>query len=173
MYVTVIGIGCHFCNAPQRPAIVVCIVLLLLLILVVLGWPNSKGNPPTHTHIHSAHTHTHTHTHTYTHATHTHTQVVVIELNDPDQGPITFSVPLNSSLRFSPLYDPTNNIKDAKKGFKFDTIGDILAAKTMPRVVRATKAFNGSSGDNSVAENELLAIKNTKSKLTGEISVQI
>ena len=38
----------------------------------------------------------------------------------------------------------------------------------MPKVVRATKTYTGSSSDSSVSENEILVIKNSKSKLTGE-----
>ena len=37
----------------------------------------------------------------------------------------------------------------------------------MPKVVRATKTYTGSSSDSSVSENEILVIKNSKSKLTG------
>ncbi len=54
---------------------------------------------------------------------------MLIEVSDPDQGVVQFSVPLNSSIRFSPLYDPRSNLEEAKRGFKFDTAGDILAAK--------------------------------------------
>ena len=54
---------------------------------------------------------------------------MLIEVSDPDQGVVKFSVPLNSSIRFSPLYDPRNNVDEAKRGFKFDTVGDIFSAK--------------------------------------------
>ena len=35
------------------------------------------------------------------------------------------------------------------------------------QVVRATRAYQGSSSENSVSEHELLVVKSTKSKLTG------
>jgi len=50
-------------------------------------------------------------------------------MSDPDQGVVKLSVPLNSSVKFSPLYDPRNNLEQAKRGFKFETVGDILAQK--------------------------------------------
>ncbi len=40
----------------------------------------------------------------------------------------------------------------------------------MPKVVRATRAYTGGSNDSSVAENEILVIKNSKSKLTGQLT---
>ena len=42
-----------------------------------------------------------------------------------------------------------------------------MYVQVMPKVVRATKAYTGGSSDSSVAENEILIIKNSKSKLTG------
>ncbi len=54
---------------------------------------------------------------------------MLIEVSDPDQGVVQFSIPLNSSIRFSPLYDPRNNLEEAKRGFKFETVSEILSAK--------------------------------------------
>ena len=54
------------------------------------------------------------------------------------------------------------------QGFHFETVSDLLAMKSLPKVVLATKAHQGSSPDSSVSEGELLVIRSSKSKLTGE-----
>jgi hypothetical protein len=43
-----------------------------------------------------------------------HTKVVVIETAERVQ----LSVPVSSYLKFSVLYDPTNNVKEAMQGFR-------------------------------------------------------
>ena len=60
-------------------------------------------------------------------------QVMVIETG-PQQGATTYSVPLTSAIQFSPLFDPNDNIDEAKRGFWFNTVSDILALKTLPKV---------------------------------------
>ena len=52
----------------------------------------------------------------------------------PKDGSVTYSVPITSSLQFSLLYDPNDNIAEAKKGFKFETAGEVLSMKTLPKV---------------------------------------
>ena len=76
--------------------------------------------PHTHTHT-CTHARTHARTHTHTH-THTHTQGTRL------------SIPLNSSIMASLLYDPHDNMEEALAGFKFDTVGEICAMKTLPKV---------------------------------------
>ena len=69
-----------------------------------------------HLHMHmriASNNHTHTHTHT--------------------QG-TRLSIPLNSSIMASLLYDPHDNQEEALAGFKFDTVGEICAMKTLPKV---------------------------------------
>ena len=52
----------------------------------------------------------------------------------PQQGSTTYSVPLTSAIQFSPLYDPSDNIEEAKTGFWFTTVGEMLSVKTLPKV---------------------------------------
>ena len=52
------------------------------------------------------------------------------------EGSTNFSVPLTSGIQFSPLYDPNDNLEEAKKGFWFKSVADILAMKTLPKVGR-------------------------------------
>lgn len=88
-----------------------------------------------------------------------HTKVVVMETAERVQ----LSVPFSSYLKFSVLYDPTNNLAEARQGFKFDTVGDLLAIKgTLPKVIRATRACTTPSPDNCVIQDELLILKQSK-----------
>lgn len=50
------------------------------------------------------------------------------------QGSTTYSVPLTSAIQFSPLYDPNDNAEEAKTGFWFTTVGDMLSVKILPKV---------------------------------------
>ena len=59
--------------------------------------------------------------------------MVVIETGT-QQGGTTYSVPLTSAIQFSPLFDPSDRIEEAKRGFTFNTVGELLALKTLPKV---------------------------------------
>ena len=65
-------------------------------------------------------------------------QVVVIETG-PTEGSTKYSVPLTSCIQFSPLYDPNDNLEEAKKGFRFKSVADILTMKTLPKVGRGVR----------------------------------
>ncbi len=60
-------------------------------------------------------------------------QVMVIETG-PQQGSTQYSVPLTSAIQFSPLYDPHDNMEEAKKGFFFNTAGEMIGLKILPKV---------------------------------------
>lgn len=55
-----------------------------------------------------------------------------------------------------------------QEGFHFERVADILSMKTLPKAVRATKAWKGSSPESSVEENELLIVKSSHKKLKGK-----
>ncbi len=55
----------------------------------------------------------------------------------PQLGNTTYSVPVTSSIQFSPLYDPNDKIEEAKRGFWFNNVGEILALKIMPKVLQS------------------------------------
>ena len=67
-----------------------------------------------------------------------------------------YSVPINSAIQFGLLYNPE---KQPKKEHIFKNVSDIIALKTLPKVVCATVAYVGESEAASVAENEVLCIK--------------
>ena len=67
-----------------------------------------------------------------------------------------YSIPINSAVQFGLLYKPE---KQPKKQHIFKNVSDIIALKTLPKVVCATVAYMGESETASVAENEVLCIK--------------
>ena len=69
-----------------------------------------------------------------------------------------YSAPLNSSLKFSPLYDPTNDICKAVQGYIFDKVRDILSTDPMPKVVCVTREHRAGDANASVFKDEILAI---------------
>lgn len=85
------------------------------------------------------------------------TKVVYIMCrNDPRQ---LFVVPINSAVKFGILYNPHDSLSHALAGFKFATVSEIIATKSLPRVVQATKAYNSRNPNSSVEENEVLVIQ--------------
>ena len=58
---------------------------------------------------------------------------MVIETG-PQQGSTTYSVPLTSAIKFSPLYDPHDNIEEAKQGYFFNSAAEIIPLKVLPKV---------------------------------------
>ena len=64
-----------------------------------------------------------------------HTKVAVLK----DRRGATFNIPLNSVVQFAPVFNPTNDPKEALRGFSFEKVSDLMAQKTLPRIVRAMK----------------------------------
>ena len=68
-----------------------------------------------------------------------------------------FNVPLNSSVQFGLLYDPNDNLEEAKQGFTYKKVSDLTALDKLPKVVCATKAWKGK--DKDISKNEILVLK--------------
>ena len=88
-----------------------------------------------------------------------HTKVITVT---DMKGVEMFTLPLNSSIEFGLLYNPNNNVEEAEAGFLFETAGSIMAMKSLPHVVCATRAYYGSKPQMSVSENEVLIVKEVK-----------
>ena len=63
-----------------------------------------------------------------------------------------YSIPINSAVQFGLLYNPE------KQPCIFENVADIIALRTLPKVVCATVAYMGNAETASVAENEVLCI---------------
>ena len=68
-----------------------------------------------------------------------------------------FNVPLNSSVQFGLLYDPNDNLEEAKQGFTYKKVSDLTALDKLPKVVCAKKAWKGK--DKDISKNEILVLK--------------
>lgn len=68
------------------------------------------------------------------------------------------SLPLNSSVQFGLLYNPSGEMSRAMKGYTYRTVKDLAACKVLPHIVRATKAYNSGKPDTSVEAEEVLVI---------------
>ena len=73
-------------------------------------------------------------------------------------------VPINSSLQFGILYNPTNNLKQAMKGFHYKTAGDVLSLTVMPKLIYATKQHKAKREENAVQKGEALLVYETATK---------
>ena len=69
-----------------------------------------------------------------------------------------FAVPLNSSIKFSVLYDPGRTASKAAEGYIFSKVMDIINASPMPKVVCATKRNTASKVDTIVTPGEILVV---------------
>jgi hypothetical protein len=72
-----------------------------------------------------------------------------------------YIVPLNTSLQFSPLYNPHNKLESAKKGFVFPKVVDLINLTLSPKIVAVTKSFtcqcNG--GNVQIMEGDMLVLQ--------------
>ena len=92
-----------------------------------------------------------------------HTKIVTVEYDNGSRC----NIPLNSAVRFGILYNPDNNLNNAMKGYRFETVADLLRMLIPPALVIARKAFQGSSAESSTCANEVLLVKKVVSKLLG------
>ena len=91
------------------------------------------------------------------------TKIVTVEYDNGSR----YHVPLNSAVQFGILYNPNNNLSDAMKGYRFETVADLLRMLIPPALVIARKAFQGSSAESSICANEVLLVKKVVSKRLG------
>ena len=92
-----------------------------------------------------------------------HTKIVTVEYDSGSR----YHIPLNSAIPFGILYNPDNCLSDAMKGYRFETVADLLRMSTLPVVIFARKAFQGSSAESSICANEALLVKKVVSKRLG------
>ncbi len=86
----------------------------------------------------------------------------VVYLSSSDSPNHMYAVPFNSAVQFGLVYNPLNDLKQALQGKTFESVGDILSTKPLPKIVRATASYQGAHASSSVEENELLVVKSAK-----------
>ena len=77
-----------------------------------------------------------------------------------DSNGTSFSIPLNSAISFGLIYNPFNEPppKDIEPHY-FESVADIITCKHPPKIIRATKEFNGRDSKTSIKKEEILIVK--------------
>ena len=91
-----------------------------------------------------------------------HAKVVVVTDTSSDKK---LSVPLNSTAKFSIIYDPSSDLDEAMNGYQFDSVKEMLSKKPLPLIVQATRSFQGNTTLSSVENGEILLIRGIKTFL--------
>ena len=86
-----------------------------------------------------------------------HQKVVTIRDIKDTKGTV-YNVPLSSTLQFGLVFKQ----RQSMDGTTFPKASDIMALKVLPKVVCATKAFQGADEESSVHENEILKIQSVE-----------
>jgi len=85
-----------------------------------------------------------------------------------------YSVPLNSAIRFGLVYNPGKQPAISSTPFIFESVSDIIALKTLPKVVCAMIKYVGDTDRASVSANEVLCITRVhKPKFHGKKSLEV
>ena len=74
------------------------------------------------------------------------------------------SIPINFTLQFSMLYNPANNVDEAREGAMFKSVGRLMSTKTLPRVVWVTGVPFSESACSLVAAGVVLTLKDAEKK---------
>ena len=82
----------------------------------------------------------------------------VVAVKDEHNGD-TFSVPLNSTIKFGLLYNPNGSEQDALRGFNFPNISNILTMTPRPKLVCSMRACGPKGIKESLKAMEVLLIK--------------
>ena len=89
-----------------------------------------------------------------------------------------YSIPLNSSIQFGLLYtalSSTSNSYIDDSSAMFPKVSDIVSLKVLPKVIRATEAYDGPEHISSVVKNEILIVKGIQktTKFLGRKSLKV
>lgn len=87
-----------------------------------------------------------------------HSKVVILH---DEFGGESFSVPLNSSVKFGLIYDQ-QRATASDHARHFENAGDIMSLKQLPYVICATRKFDGGSEEKSVVAGEILFVRGVK-----------
>ena len=79
-----------------------------------------------------------------------------------------FSIPVNSPIKFSIVYNPYNNEQQAIRGLIFPKVSGILAMPSLPKVVCTTRAWDSGKFNSSVSTDEILIVREVVELQTSE-----
>jgi hypothetical protein len=86
-----------------------------------------------------------------------------------DSSNVSYTIPLASVAKFSPIYDPFGAEKVAMQGFHFQTAGVLMDLKKTPHVVAATRRVDGGGVESSIEEGEVLVLNGVKNVFHGRL----
>ena len=71
-----------------------------------------------------------------------------------------YMIPINSMFECSPLYNPEGKLESAKRGYEFETAGDLMKVKTLPLMVFVDKTdHTGLLPEARIREGDILVLK--------------
>ena len=65
----------------------------------------------------------------------------------------------NSSILFAILFDPFDDMNEAKQGYSFKTVSEVVNYQVLPPVLWSKKSFHGFTPDSLVSANELFIVR--------------
>lgn len=85
-----------------------------------------------------------------------------------DQQQIKYIMPFESSFKCSPIYNPNNNIKEAMRGYKYNSINELQQANPQPLAVNVTIGYLDTDDTSASMETgDTYVIKNGMKPSTG------
>jgi len=85
----------------------------------------------------------------------------LVRIQDPQTNK-EFSVPINSAIKFSVIYNPNNNDTEARLGFHFTLVSDILERSPLPKIGLASLTDPNIEGFKS---SEILVMKEVRCEI--------
>lgn len=77
-----------------------------------------------------------------------------------------YTIPINSSAQFGFVYSPAGKLEDALVGYTYKTAGEVMLAKPLPHLMRASKTWRKISGkEQTVIADDLLHVKKVKGRI--------
>ena len=94
---------------------------------------------------------------------HFHKEFYTVDIKTSDG--VKYKVPRRSSLSFSVLYQPDNNVTKAKSGYVFRNVSEIICAKPLPKMLYVEVGYLSPNGEetSSVEEGEILIVNGVRS----------
>ena len=86
----------------------------------------------------------------------------LVRIQDPESNK-EFSVPVNSAIKFAIIYNPNNDTSEARNGFTFTRVSDILERSPLPKMGLASLFDPNIEG---LKSTELLILKEVRRFIT-------
>ena len=85
------------------------------------------------------------------------TEDIVFAIATGDDG-LTHQIPHRPSQKIGIIYDPENNAEKGLNGYMYETVADLIAGSSTPKVVCATREVRSNDGKYLTEPNEILIL---------------